>query len=119
MNIRGIDFVAYPVSDMKKSIEWYQNVLGLKLDHTFGDEYAEFDIDGQTFSIGVREGWTPGQTRSAVAFNVSDIAAAVAELRSKGVEPIMDVVETPVCRMALFPDPDGNTFLLHEKPKKE
>ncbi len=118
MKARDIDFVAYPVSDLKKSIEFYSDVIGLKLDHIFQDAYAEFDVGGAAFAIGVHPSFTPGQTKGAVAFNVEDIAAAVAELKSKGVEPASPVIDTPICRMVFVPDPDGNTFLLHEKPKK-
>lgn len=119
MKIRDIDFVAYPVSDLKRSIDFYANVIGLELESTFEDSYAEFDINGKAFAIGTYPGWTPGQTKGAAAFNVEDIYAAREELRSKGVEPVSDIIETPVCRMLFVPDPDGNTFLLHEKPKKE
>jgi predicted enzyme related to lactoylglutathione lyase len=119
MKIRDIDFVAYPVSDLRRSIDFYTNVIGLELESTFEDSYAEFDINGKSFAIGMYPSRVPGQTKGAVAFNVEDIYAAREELRLKGVEPVSDVIETPVCRMLFVPDPDGNTFLLHEKPKKE
>jgi predicted enzyme related to lactoylglutathione lyase len=46
---------------------------------------------------------------------VPDVDAARAELEAEGVEFVGETVETRVCRMAFFKDPDGNSLLLHRR----
>ena len=116
MEIRGIDFVAYQVTDLKRSIEFYTQVLGLEVESIWHDKYAEFDIAGQTFSIveGVNE-CQPGGAQAA--FNVPNIDNALEELKEKGVEATGEVIDLQTCRMACILDPDGNAITLHEKPR--
>lgn len=116
MEIRAIDFVTYAVTDLDRALTFYRNTLGLKVDETFGDQYVEFDIGGQTLAIMAGHG-RPGPGGGTVGLNVPNLARSLAELKAQGIEPVMDVIETPVCRMALIQDPDGNLLMLHEKPK--
>ena len=44
-----------------------------------------------------------------------DVAAARAELEAKGVEFEGDILDTGVCHMAFFRDPDGNALMLHRR----
>jgi predicted enzyme related to lactoylglutathione lyase len=46
---------------------------------------------------------------------VEDVAAAREELEAKGVEFIGETVDTGVCHMATFRDPDGNELVLHRR----
>jgi catechol 2,3-dioxygenase-like lactoylglutathione lyase family enzyme len=117
VNIRGIDFVAYLVSDLDRAVDFYQNTLGLKLDSKFENVYAEFDVAGTAFGL-YKEGEGPAHPYGMVAFNVPSLAEAVAELKAGGIECVA-VEDSPVCRMGFFTDPDGNEFMLHEKPKAE
>jgi predicted enzyme related to lactoylglutathione lyase len=55
------------------------------------------------------------QNNGHLGFHVEDVAAARAELESKGVEFSGDVFDTGVCHMALFTDPDGNDLMLHHR----
>ena len=43
------------------------------------------------------------------------MAAARAELEAKGVEFVGETIETGVCHMAFFKDPDGNSLMLHRR----
>lgn len=81
MNIRGIDFVAYLVSDLDRAVDFYQNTLGLKLDSKFENVYAEFDVAGTAFGL-YKEGEGPAHPYGMVAFNVPSLAEAVAELKA-------------------------------------
>jgi len=116
MEIRAIDFVVYPVTDFRKGVEFYTQVMGLEVESIWHDQYAEFDIAGQTFTImsGVKE-LKPGGAQ--VAFNVPDVKKALEEIKAKGVKQVGEIIDTPVCRMAFILDPDGNAITLHEKPK--
>ena len=50
-----------------------------------------------------------------LAFHVEDVEAARAELESKGVEFFGDIIDSGVCFMANFRDPDGNALMLHNR----
>ena len=43
-----------------------------------------------------------------------DLDVFVAGLKAKGVKIVQDVFDTPVCRMAVVHDPDGNEFIIHK-----
>ncbi len=115
MDIKGIDFFAYGVKDLDKAIKFYEDNLGLKLTEKYAGIYAEFDVAGTAF--GLYSGDPPQHPSGTVAFNVVNITEAAADLKAKGVEEIAPIEETPVCRMGFYKDLDGNSFMLHEKPK--
>jgi hypothetical protein len=52
---------------------------------------------------------------AGLALRVPDVAAARAELEAKGVEFDGETVDTGVCHMAFFKDPDGNALMLHRR----
>jgi predicted enzyme related to lactoylglutathione lyase len=52
---------------------------------------------------------------NAIALHVEDIEAARAELESRGVGFVADTLDTGVCHMAFFRDPDGNALMLHHR----
>ena len=53
-------------------------------------------------------------TAAAFALHVEDIEAARAELESRGVS-FTHALDSGVCHMAFFEDPDGNALLLHHR----
>jgi predicted enzyme related to lactoylglutathione lyase len=50
-----------------------------------------------------------------VALRVDDVAAARAELESRGVSFKGATIDSGVCHQALFEDPDGNVLDLHHR----
>jgi catechol 2,3-dioxygenase-like lactoylglutathione lyase family enzyme len=52
--ITSIAFTVYPVTDMARSRNFYEKVLGLSTSETFGNEWAEYDVGGSTLSRGRR-----------------------------------------------------------------
>jgi predicted enzyme related to lactoylglutathione lyase len=46
---------------------------------------------------------------------VDDVEAARATLTEHGVEFMGDTLDTGVCHMAFFADPDGNALMLHHR----
>ena len=50
-----------------------------------------------------------------IALQVPDVAAARAELESSGVQFAADTIDSGVCHMAMFNDPDGNGLMLHNR----
>jgi len=50
-----------------------------------------------------------------IALHVEDIEAARALLESRGVSFAAETMDTGVCFMAHFRDPDGNPLMLHHR----
>jgi predicted enzyme related to lactoylglutathione lyase len=115
--IDGFADMAVVVSDSKKAMKWYTEVLGLKLVfsrghanglapnikentgivlHVCGDNYAPME---------------PGNT--GIAFTVDDLDKTVNELAKKGVK-FTKLPTKDDFRYAMFSDPDGNEFWMFE-----
>jgi predicted enzyme related to lactoylglutathione lyase len=116
-SINGIDLAAYLVSDPRRSIAFYRDVLGMT--PTTVDELgrgAEFTLaDGQTFGVWRPEGGAEGEQTSggAMMFAVDDAHATVAELRKRGLG-VSDPEDAGKCFMAFAKDPDGIGVIVHQ-----
>jgi catechol 2,3-dioxygenase-like lactoylglutathione lyase family enzyme len=113
--IASLDFVAIPSQDAERSRRFYGETLGLR-----PDAHAQYEFwVGQT-CLGI---WEPArrgvpfapQKNAHLALHVDDVAAARGELEAKGIEFHGDVMDTGVCHMAFFTDPDGNDLMLHHR----
>jgi catechol 2,3-dioxygenase-like lactoylglutathione lyase family enzyme len=113
--ITKVDFVGVPSTDADRSRAFYVDTLGLRPDPK--GQY-EFWAGDTCFGI-----WEPAkmgfefapQKNAHPALHVDDVAAARAELEAKGVQFLGDTLDTGVCHMALFTDPDGNDLMLHHR----
>ena len=113
--VTGVDFVAVPSTDWKRSQAFYVDTLGLRPDETGRGEFWV----GET-CFGIYEPTTFGmefapQTTAHLAFHVDDIEAARKEFEAKGVVFNGETLDTGVCHMAFFADPDGNALMLHSR----
>jgi lactoylglutathione lyase len=108
------------VSDMKRSIEFYRDVLGLPLRFE-SPEWTEFDTPGTTLALHHAD--TPAapadQTDENSAglcnpsFTVDDIDAYHERLTSKGIPCVRPPKEEEYGRkLAMYVDPDGLPFTL-------
>jgi len=94
---------------------FYVDTLGLRPD---GRGRFEFWAGDTCFGI-----WEPEklgmefapQKNAHPALHVDDVRAAREELEAKGVEFRGDILDTGVCHMAFFTDPDGNDLMLHHR----
>ncbi len=115
MAIEGLDFVAVPSRDSERTIRFYTETLGLRR-----DDHASFEFWIGETCFGVWEPerlggeWAP-QRNGHIAIHVDDVAATRAELEEKGVEFFGEILDTGVCHMAFFRDPDGNDLMLHHR----
>jgi len=113
--ISKVDFVAVPSEDWARSRTFYVETLGLRPDE---NAEAEFWAGDTCFGI-----WEPKrlgmefapQKNGHHALHVDDVEAARKELESKGVEFVGEILDTGVCHMAFFNDPDGNDLMLHHR----
>ena len=114
--IRSIAFTVYPVRDIVRSRSFYEGILGLTLGYNFQDVWVEYNVGDSTFAITTTEmGHTPGAKGAVVAFEVADLDAFVNTLKKKSVTFVVDTLPTPVCRMAVIEDPDGNHIVIHKR----
>jgi len=118
MNVTGVDFVTVPTEDFEKARAFYGDVLGLEKSKQWGDMPA-MEFEAGNLTIAVMQSDAFGQTFSPhshpIAFHVDDVESARAELESHGIEFAGDTMDSGVCHMAHFRDPDGNVLMLHSR----
>jgi predicted enzyme related to lactoylglutathione lyase len=116
--ITGVDFVAMPTHDLSAAVEFYGDTLGLPRSVYIPERnFAEFETGNLTVSIIDAEamGLEHHSHRHELALHVDDVAAARKLLEGRGVNFRGDTLDTGVCHMALFSDPDGNALMLHHR----
>lgn len=115
MTISSIAFIVYPVSHMERARSFYEGSLGLRPGNIVGNSWCEYEVGSGTFAITTTDmGHKPGAKGAVVGFEVDDLDAFVAFLK-KGVPFVVDVMATPVCRMAVIEDPDRNHVTIHRR----
>jgi len=114
--ITSIAFTVYPVSNMERARAFYEHVLGLHVSWRYQDVWVEYDVGGSTFAISTAEtGHAPGAKGAVVAFEVSDFDAFINKMKERAVSFMTEPFETPVCRMAVIEDQDGNHITIHKR----
>jgi predicted enzyme related to lactoylglutathione lyase len=118
--ITEIAFTGTPVADMKRARAFYEGALGLKPAlESAGGMWVEYEIGAATFAIGCYgEVWKPSAEGTCIAFEVDNLEAELARLKSRHVKFHMEATESPVCRFAIIFDPDGNKILIHKRKAK-
>ena len=116
--VNGVDFIAVPTRDFDKAAEFYGDVLGLERSKQWGSMPAQ-EFETGTLTIAVMQSDAFGiefEPHSLpIALHVEDVEAARAQLEAQGVTFLADTMDTGVCHMAHFKDPDGNTLMLHHR----
>jgi len=113
--IQALDFIGIPSEDAERSRAFYVETLGLR-----PDDKSRFEVWVGKTCFGI---WEPkrfgmefvAQKNAHPALHVDDVKSARAELEAKGVEFAGDILDTGVCHMAFFTDPDGNDLMLHHR----
>ena len=115
--IERIAFTVYPVTDMKRARRFYEEQLGLVLTTKPHDVWVEYDPPGGCFALTTT--MKPATSGGAmIAFEVENVDALTDKLRTNGVVVKMEPIQTPVCRMSVVVDPEGNSVLLHQLAQK-
>jgi catechol 2,3-dioxygenase-like lactoylglutathione lyase family enzyme len=116
--IERTDFVSVPVEDMERAKRFYSETLGIHSPN-LGEGWPEFETGNVSLYLvnpaAIGAEFKPHS--SHIALRVPDVAQTRAELEAKGVEFEGDVLDTGVCHMAFFRDPDGNDLMLHHRYK--
>ena len=113
--ITKLAFVAIPSQDSERSRRFYGETLNLR-----PDAHGQFEFWAGETCLGIWEPervgreFTP-QKNGHLALHVDDVAAERVALEAKGVSFAGDTLDTGVCQMAFFTDPDGNDLMLHHR----
>lgn len=105
------------VTDMERSIRWYQKVLGFKLLYRADDiGWCELSTDVPGVNIGLSQNETvPHGGGATNVWGVTDINAAKAHLDEHQVRQDSDIQHIPgLVKLITFYDPDGNAMMLSE-----
>ena len=115
MRLRALDHVWFWVTDMDRSVRFYEERLGLALRVRHGDEWAELEAGAIHIGLhGSRDEDTVPHGGTAV-FKVDDLDLAKTALEQRGVAFHEHLGEVPgIARYASFDDPDGNSMQLIE-----
>ena len=116
--LKGIDFIAFPTKDAEVAKKFYGETLGLEFGKQWGGMPAyEFETGAVTIALMQVDAFNIefSPNRTPLEFHVDDFDAAKAELESRGVEFVTDVIDSGVCKQAIFTDPDGNVLAIHHR----
>jgi catechol 2,3-dioxygenase-like lactoylglutathione lyase family enzyme len=118
--VTGVDFVTVPTKDLDAARRFYGEVLGLEPGKLWRDADpmgAEYETGTLTIALldSDKLGIEYRPTNNPIALHVDDVEAARAELESRGVAFNRDTMDSGVCHMAYFQDPDGNALMLHNR----
>ena len=116
MLVERVDFLSIATQDIERSRRFYLDTLGLPLER---EVPTGFEVTCGQVTLGV---WEPEKAGlpfapnpNDIAMRVADVAATRAELEARGVEFSGEILDTGVCHMAFFHDPDGNALMLHRR----
>jgi len=114
---KKVAFTMYPVKDATRARQFYETTLGLRRGSSAASGvWTEYDLPGggclALFATGDIE--PSANAGGCVALEVEDLDALCTRLKAEGVRFKADGIESPVCRMAVILDSEGNAILLHQ-----
>ena len=118
MDVTGTDFVIVPTQDFERAKAFYGDTLGLQKSKQWGEMKGQ-EYETGNLTLAVMESAAFGRpfepNTAGIAIQVPDVHAAREELEGKGIEFAADTLDSGVCHMAFFTDPDGNALILHHR----
>ncbi len=119
MKVTELSFTGYPVTDLPRARNFYENVLGFKpswVNGTNEKAWVEYEIGSSILAItNMAEEWKPSADGPSIALEMDNFDQAIEELKSQQVPILIEPFETPVCHMAVIADPDGNGLIIHKR----
>lgn len=126
--MKKLDYAIVFVSEMKRSVEFYRDTLGLPLKFE-SPGWSEFSTGGTTLALHPADAINPTAGGEGIApagschpgFEVSDLDAFHKKMSSKGVKCIQapKVMLDFGGKLAIYADPDGLPLSIYEPAKEE
>lgn len=116
--VTGVDFICVPTRDYEAARAFYGETLGLPFSKSWGDMPAgEYETGNLTIAVMQSDafGIDFQPHGHPIALHVDDVEAARSQLEAAGVKFAADTMDSGVCHMAHFKDPDGNALMLHHR----
>jgi predicted enzyme related to lactoylglutathione lyase len=118
IEVERADFVSVPVRDLARAAKFYGETLGLKRSRGSSERWVEFETGNVSLALIPmemlgRDDFTPNI--APIAIRVPDVAEARRKLEAAGVEFPIDTIDSGVCHIAVFHDPEGNALQLHRR----
>jgi predicted enzyme related to lactoylglutathione lyase len=116
-----VDFVGVPVRDLQRADDFYGKTLGLKRSPQSSARWVEYDTDNVTLALVSPEVMGPDFLENfqpntvPIAFRVPNVEEARGKLEAAGVQFQVETIDSGVCHIAPFADPDGNSLMLHRR----
>ena len=119
--IKRVAFTMYPVKDFQRARSFYGSTLGLTAgSQSASGVWTEYDLPGGgCLALFATNDIVPSADSGAsVALEVDDLDTMIARLKAAGVTFKAEMIHSPVCRMSVILDSEGNSIILHELKKK-
>ena len=115
-----ISAVILLVSNMKKSIEFYKDVLGMEVKQQ-AEDWVEFSKQGTVLALHPtkKKKKLTKNINMLIGFNVSELQSVCSNLEKKKVKFHKIVTNEAFGRHAIIEDPDGHLISLAEMAPKE
>jgi catechol 2,3-dioxygenase-like lactoylglutathione lyase family enzyme len=116
IGVERTDFISVPVQDMERATRFYTETLGIQ---NASPDAAWPELETGNISLYLVDPTKIGATfaphTAHIALRVPDVAEARKQLENVGVEFEGEILDTGVCHMTFFKDPDGNALMLHRR----
>jgi len=114
-----VDFIGVPVKNLERADEFYGKTLGLERSPHSGPRWVEYETGNVTLALISPEAmgpdFEPKPHSMPIALRVADVEEAKRKLQAAGVEFDDEIIDSGVCHIAGFRDPDGNALMLHRR----
>jgi predicted enzyme related to lactoylglutathione lyase len=118
IGVERVDFATVVTQDKERALKFYGETLGLQRNPNAHEDWPEFETGNLTLAVCHyeqlgRSEFTP--SISPIALRVADVEAAKQKLEEAGVEFLGETMDSGVCHLAVFSDPDGNRLIIHRR----
>lgn len=111
----GVDAIYYGVRDVARARAFYRAILDIAEVSFETDHAVEYVLrDGTAFGFG-NPGHAEWKASGCILFAVPDAEAAARAIPELGGKLDGEVRTFPNCKAQWCEDPDGNTFVLHQR----
>jgi predicted enzyme related to lactoylglutathione lyase len=112
--VKKFAFTLYPTKDLARARRFYEDLFGLEVSDNYSGRWIEYTLGDGVFAITDMVEMRPASDAGgSIAFEVDDVDAATAEVRGYGSRVLVEPMSTPVCRLAVVEDSEGNALTLH------